>query len=231
MERTIVAWADRSARPPAAAAWAAREARLRALPLRVVHGSQPDTLDEAKMVVLGIPAEGGAADLTPGSTALALVEASACPVVLVPDDPAGADPTSHRDEVTLGVDARDPAEEAIDFAFETARVRGVRLHAVHAWRFPSCATELPFGIPEEDRGAWEDHEVQLLANALRPWREKYPDVRVLEDVVLFTPAQALLRRSATAALLVVGQRSGSAAGKVVRTLLPHAKSPVAVVPW
>ncbi|MFD9112689.1 adenine nucleotide alpha hydrolase family protein [Streptomyces bottropensis] len=54
-------------------------------------------------------------------------------------------------------------------------LRDVRLHAVHAWRLPSSATELPFGVPTEDRGAWEDHEVQLLADALRPWRARHPE--------------------------------------------------------
>ncbi|MFF7129282.1 hypothetical protein [Streptomyces sp. NPDC008240] len=46
---------------------------------------------------------------------------------------------------------------------------GVRLHALHAWELPSCAAGLPFGVPEDDRATWEDHEVQLLADALRPW--------------------------------------------------------------
>ncbi|MFF7640173.1 hypothetical protein [Streptomyces canus] len=58
----------------------------------------------------------------------------------------------------------------------------MRLCAVHAWRFPSCAAELPFGVPEEDRAAWADHEVRRPSDALMPWRERYPDVAVLEDV-------------------------------------------------
>ncbi|MET7695905.1 universal stress protein [Streptomyces sp. NPDC005483] len=133
-------------------------------------------------------------------------------------------------EIVLGVDARAPAEGAVRFAFDTARLRGVRLRAVHAWRFPSCAAELPFGIPEEDRGAWEDHEVQLLTDVLRPWREKYPEVRVVEDVRLFTPAQALVQLSANAALVVVGRSSGAEPGTVSRALLRAARCPVTVVP-
>lgn len=91
-----------------------------------------------------------------------------------------------------------PADGAVRFAFDCARLWGVRLRAVHAWRFPSCAAELPFGVPEEDRAAWEDHEVQLLSDALRPWREKYPDVAVLEDVRHLPPTEALILRSADA---------------------------------
>lgn len=133
-------------------------------------------------------------------------------------------------EVVLGLDARDPAEGPLRFAFDYARLRGVRLRAVHAWRFPSCAAELPFGIPEEDRGAWEDHEVQLLSDALRPWREKYPEVEVLEDVRLLPAADALIRRSGGARLLVVGRGRGGELGAVTRKVLRHARAPVVVVP-
>ncbi|MEU1481956.1 universal stress protein [Streptomyces sp. NPDC005760] len=151
----------------------------------------------------------------------------ACPVVFVPTTPFPERPGA---EVVLAVNAREPAEAAVDFAFDAARVRGVRLRAVHAWRFPSCAAELPFGVPEEDRGAWEDHEVQLLADVLRPWRKKYPQVPVLEDVRLLPPAQALLQRSASAGLMVVGRRPGGTPGAVTRVLLRESLCPVAVVP-
>lgn len=73
--------------------------------------------------------------------------------------------------------------------------------------------------------------MQLLADALRPWRARYLEVRVLEDVVLFTPEHALIRRSASAALVVIGQRAGSRAGSVTRALLRESSCPVAVVPW
>ncbi|MGW1360486.1 universal stress protein [Streptomyces chartreusis] len=42
MERVIITGVDRSAHSRAAADWAAREALLRGLPLRVVHVSPPD---------------------------------------------------------------------------------------------------------------------------------------------------------------------------------------------
>lgn len=231
MDRTIVARIDRSDHEGVVADWAAHEARLRGLPLLTVDHLRPGILGQAKMVVLGMPGEGHAVGPPQESAALAVVGASSCPVVLVPDDPdLGALP-HRRHEVVLGVDAREPAAAAIDFAFETALTRHVRLRAVHAWRLPSCAAELPFGIPEEDRGAWEDHEVQLLADVLRPWRATYPGVRVLEDVVLFTPAHALIRNSASATLVVVGRRAGNGSAGITWALLRDAECPVAVVPW
>ncbi|MGC0335882.1 universal stress protein [Streptomyces sp. SLBN-8D4] len=133
-------------------------------------------------------------------------------------------------EIVLGMDARDPAEGPLRFAFDCALLRGVRLRVVHAWRFPSCAAELPFGIPEEDRAAWEDHEVQLLSDALRPWREKYPDVQVLEDARLFPPANALVRQSADAGLVVVGRHRDGELGTVAMEVLRDSLGPVTVVP-
>ncbi|MER6181758.1 universal stress protein [Streptomyces sp. NPDC001652] len=209
MEQVIVARADRSAHGREVVQWARREASLRRLPLQVVHDSSSDVAGEARMVVTGRP--GG------------VMTDCACPVVFVPMARGHA-------EIVLGMDAHDPAEAAVDFAFDTARRWGVRLRAVHAWRFPSCAAELPFGIPEEDRGAWEDQEAQLLADGLRPWREKYPQVQVLEDVRLLPPAQALVRLSAGAGLVVVGRRSGGGSGAVTRVLVRESRCPVAVVP-
>ncbi|MFF0096381.1 universal stress protein [Streptomyces canus] len=213
MKHVIVAHVDRSGNAQEVLRWAEREASLHGLQLRVVGDSPLEPPDGMKLLVVG----------TPGTN----VGDFPCPVVFVPTVPCPESPFA---EVTLGVNAREPAEAAVDFAFDTARARCVRLRAVHAWRFPSCAAELPFGVPEDDRGAWEDHEVQLLADVLRPWREKYPQVPVLEDVRLLPPAQALLQRSASAGLVVVGRRPGGAPGAVTQVLLRESLRPVAVVP-
>lgn len=155
---------------------------------------------------------------------------SRCPVVLVPEELAVRRAVHLVARVVLGVNAREPVAEAADFAFDTARLWAVPLRAVHAWSFPVCAARRPFGVPEEDRGRWEDHEAQLLADVLRPWREKYPDVQVLEDVRLLTPAQALIRQSAGAGLVVVGQGPWGGSGSVTQALVEDSRCPVAVVP-
>ncbi|MET8565130.1 universal stress protein [Streptomyces flaveolus] len=225
MSQVIIVRVSRPGGSRAAEEWAAHEASLRDLPLEVRYGSPPNDLSTAAMLVLGLPAtEGDTAGLATISAALASAAASACPVVLVPV----AVPARRAAQVTLGIDARHPAERAVELAFGAARVRDVRLHAVHAWELPSCAATLPFGIPEEDRATWEDHEVQLLADALRPWRIRYPRVPVLEDVVLLDPADALLHHTEGAALLVVGCGSGGHPG-FVPALLREARCPVAIV--
>ncbi|MFD3573121.1 universal stress protein [Streptomyces sp. NPDC058644] len=145
--------------------------------------------EDAAMIVLGLRGEGGHAGLSPGTTASGVAGAADRPVVLVPSGLACEGPAHRPDKITVGVDAHDPAGGAIDFAFDAAGRRGVRLHALHAWTLPPSAADWPFGVPEAERATWEDQEVQLLADALRPWLEKYPEARVLEDVVLLPPPQ------------------------------------------
>ncbi|WP_316781341.1 hypothetical protein [Streptomyces sasae] len=50
---------------------------------------------------------------------------------------------------------------------------------------------MPVGVPDVDRAAWEDQQVQFLADVPRPWRARHAGVPVLEDVRLFAPAEAL----------------------------------------
>ncbi|NEC91041.1 universal stress protein [Streptomyces sp. SID12501] len=179
------------------------------------------------MIVYGIPHGADAPGLSLGSRLPAAIRATDHPLVLVPN---GHGATHRSGSILLGTDARNPSDGTIDFAFDSARVRDALLHVVYAWSLPSCAAEWPFGVPEADRATWEDHEVQLLADVLGPWREKYPQVAVLEDVVLFTPAQALLHHAGSAALVVVGRKSGTEWGEAVRGVLHEAACPVAVVP-
>jgi nucleotide-binding universal stress UspA family protein len=90
-------------------------------------------------------------------------------------------------------------------------------------------------VTEEDRATWEDQEVLLLSDALRAWREKYPEVAVQPDVLLLHPAMALLTASWHADLLVIGRRTDPQAsegrlGPVAHAVLHHARCPVAIVP-
>ncbi|MFK0160589.1 universal stress protein [Streptomyces sp. NPDC090493] len=223
MEPVILTHTGPSAPGRDTTGWATHEARLRDVPLRVLRGLLPATA-RATMIVCELRRT------APVPPLLGLPPATvSAPVVLVPE---GLGPSHHRPDVVLGVDARDPAPAAIDFAFGCARVRGgSRLHAVHAWQLPPDAPRLPFGLPEVDRATWEDQEVQLLADVLRPWRAKYAEVQVLEDVRLFTPAEAVLRCSTHTALSVIGRSSRTAGwGAVTQSLLAGTTCPVAVVP-
>ncbi|MGW6268420.1 MULTISPECIES: universal stress protein [unclassified Streptomyces] len=184
----------------------------------------------ADLLVLGTRGADGFAGLALGSTALGAAEACRCPVVLVPGGVVAGRADSRSDVITLGIDARAPVDAAVDFAFDAARHSGRWLRALHSWALPaSAAARTPFPVPERDRARWEDQEEQLLSDALRPWKEKYPRVRVWPDVVLQSPADALVRASARAELIVVGRRD-TRLGPAANALVHHSRCPVAVVP-
>lgn len=185
----------------------------------------PGAVRGAELVVVGTRGAGGFEGLRLGSVALAVAGRAPCPVVLVPP-PATSGGCRH--EVVVGVDARHPDQGALDVAFEEAALRGALLRAVHAWDLPVLYQGTAFGVLEEDRAEWEDQEVQLLDDTLRGRREKYPRVAVLPDVRLFGAAEALVRASAGAELLVVGRGPRNAAylGGVVHAVAHHTRCPL-----
>ncbi|MFE2179211.1 universal stress protein [Streptomyces sp. NPDC059455] len=76
---------------------------------------------------------------------------------------------------------------------------------------------------------------QELAEVLRPWREKFPRVSVIDEFRLESPAQAVVQAAADSDLLMVGRRKhpptlGPRLGPVVQAAVHHAACPVAVVP-
>jgi nucleotide-binding universal stress UspA family protein len=198
--------------------------------------------EQADVLVLGSRGLSAFTGLLVGSVALGVVARAVRPVVLVRAAgeaagayvPAGPERSGRRD-VVLGLDLADPCDEVIDFAFEAARDRGSRLRAVHAWQPPAPFALGPgeIGLIEEPWRAaeWRD----FMAAVLRPWRDKYPGVEVVETLTEGRPASPLIRAASGASLLVVGRRipQGPAlarTGPVAHAVIHHAGCPVAVVP-
>ncbi|MYR60210.1 universal stress protein, partial [Streptomyces sp. SID625] len=122
------------------------------------------------------------------------------------------------------------------FAFETAAARGAAVRAVRAWTLPPVFAYSPGSLKLLDEaGGLEPYERKALAEALRPWRERFPDVPVVEHVEMGSAGQVLLATAGRAQLVVVGRRSrrtavGARIGSVAHGVLHHAGCPVAVVP-
>lgn len=165
-----------------------------------------------------------------GSVSRYAASRASCPVIVVRQ----ATMAVHR-EVAVGV--RDPhdADGALTFAFEEATARRADLVVVHAWHwFPSALV----GQADRDGTAQAPmHPEQIsaeaarvLSSALDGWREKYPDVRVRQDVIRGHPARVLANYSARADLVVIGRHADPGIGSVQHALLDHARGPVAVVP-
>ncbi|MET9574087.1 universal stress protein [Streptomyces sp. DT199] len=298
MSRTITVGLDGSPESLAAAEWAAREAKLRGLALRLLHVYEPvpepmaqapllgaethqhwsekipreaagglrlrhpgvevtarhlagrpsEVLGEAartaELLVLGSRGMSGISGFLVGSVGLAVVAHAECPVVLVrageqaadehERDPVGipSGATAYR-PVVLGLDTGHPDASMIEFAFDAAARRETVLRVVHGWGRPSYYS---YGGAAE-LWRYEDlaqGEAIALAEALRPWREKYPAVDVTEASRPGNPAEQLINASREASLVVVGRRIrrkpfGVHIGSVTHAVLHHAATPVAVV--
>ncbi|GGR84172.1 universal stress protein [Streptomyces humidus] len=220
------------------------------LTLEQTEGPAPATLlkaaERADLMVLGSRGLTGFTGFLVGSVALGVVARSTRPVVLVRADEEAADEhvaaadgsastdSGYRD-VVLAIDLEEACDEVIEFAFETARLRHARLRAVHAWH-----TATPVGLGPGDVGlvenTWQGEEwLGFLKAVLQVWRDKYPEVEVLETVVDDKPTTALTRASTGAGLLVVGHRLaerpvGPRTGPVTHAVIHHVGCPVAVVP-
>ena len=191
-------------------------------PAPAVAGSGSD----AAMLVVGARGAGGFAAMLLGSVSRYAAARATCPVIVVRQ----ASMAVHQ-EVVVGI--RDPQEtsEALTFAFEEAAARHADLMAVHAWHwFPSVLRspvdqDAPFH-PEQICG----QAVHSLSAVLEQWRQKYPSVRVRQDVIRGHPARILANYSVRSDLIVIGRHADPGIGSIQHALLDHARGPVAVVP-
>ncbi|KUO06241.1 universal stress protein [Streptomyces caeruleatus] len=298
MVRTVVVGLDGSSESRAAAEWAAREAKLRGLPLKIVHvwepvpepmaqapllgaetqahwtarvpreaaegirlrhagvevtteqrtGGAADALTEAaadaELLVLGSRGLSGVGGFMVGSVGLSVVAHAERPVVLVRPgeqaadeheaDPAGVPSaaTPYR-PVVLGLDAMSPDDSVIEFAFEEAARRETGLRVIHGWNLPPYYV---YGLAADPQFHDEiaRQQAAVLAEAVQPWRKKYPNVEVTEQTPSGSPGIRLVDASREASLVVVGRRIrrsplGAHIGPVTHAVLHHATAPVAVV--
>ncbi|WP_329416727.1 universal stress protein [Streptomyces sp. NBC_00704] len=299
MLRTITVGLDGSQESRAAAEWAAREAKLRGLPLKIVHVWEPvpepmaqapflgpethqhwteripreaaqgltlrhpgvevrteqvsghpaealaEAARSAELLVLGSRGLGGLGGFLVGSVGLSVMAHADRPVVLVralegaadehePDPvgvPSAATPFL---PVVLGLDIEHSDETLIEFAFDAARRRATTLRIVHGWNPPPYYA---YGTPA-DPALHESlalADARALAEAVGPWRRKFPDVEVVEESRCGSAAVHVVDAARGASLVVVGRRIrrnplGAHIGHVTHAVLHHGAAPVAVVP-
>jgi nucleotide-binding universal stress UspA family protein len=118
---------------------------------------------------------------------------------------------------------------------QQAALRGSDLTVVHAWEVWLVEGALALNAPMEVWEKFADERVALTTEAVAGWTEQYPNIEVHTKIVRGRPADALLKTSAEADLLVVGTRGhggflGLMLGSVSRAVLHLAECPVAVVP-
>jgi nucleotide-binding universal stress UspA family protein len=176
-------------------------------------------------VIVGQRGLGGFAGLLLGSTSLSLAGRTVCPLIVVRGSNG-----DEQDEVLVGVDLRDDgSSRVLEYAFETAALRGAWVRAVHTWEVPPTLFNRAYPVTvRQALAASQDR----LAEAVAPWRGRYPDVRVIEETPPGHPVDELIKRSGRADLLVAGSHrygAGPHIGSVSHGLIHHADCPVAVI--
>ncbi len=176
----------------------------------------------AKLVVVGTTGHGAMARTILGSVSSGLVRHAHCPVAVITErspEMLGA----AEGPVLVGIDGSPSSKVATAIAFDEASRRGADVIALHAW-----SDKEVFELPGVDWSAVEAEEERILAEALAGWQERYPDVRVRRVIVCERPAHALIDRSESAQLVVVGSHGrgrltgallGSVSNAVVQALL------------
>lgn len=155
-------------------------------------------------------------------------------------DVAPAEPEVMRGRrVVAAVDGSEGSKAALRFALEDAARRGVPVEAVIAFRAPDLWVDYDgIGSPEERRlhdtlrSQGEDKVRAAVDEAARDLDGPLPDVRV--RATLGSPADALIRESDGADLLVVGSRGHGGfhtmlLGSTSMQCAMHAACPVTVV--
>ncbi|MEU3748353.1 MULTISPECIES: universal stress protein [Streptomyces] len=230
------------------------EKRGHTVPVRYasLDGAVTDALPAAarggRLLVTGSRGHGGFVSLLVGSTSRTLAMTAPCPLVVVPHEARTVEPAGAPDKgrVLLGLHPEETPDEVLDFAFETALLRGVPLEVVTAFRIPpqpgallaapSPALQVPPPLPEADDSAELLREAEReQEERLRPFAERWPAVELAPSVVPGDAAGRLVEGSRDAGLVVVGRhhrhRIGSLLiGSVAHAVLHHAHCPVAVVP-
>ncbi|TPQ15727.1 universal stress protein [Streptomyces sporangiiformans] len=190
---------------------------------------------ESEMLVLGSRGLEPVASYFLGDVSMPVVARAERPVVLVRAESREEGPSpAPASRVVVALKLRGSPDDLLDFAFHTAAARGFPLLAVHGRSVPLHA-RVPWGVDHDVTEEMTRDAQQRLSKALRPWREKFPQVEVADSIRLASPAKAVVQAAEGAALLVVGRRQhrpGLAPhlGPVAQAAIHHERCPVAVVP-
>lgn len=185
----------------------------------------------AQLVVLGARGRSGLRALLARSVSANVSARAPCPVVVIHPAPREPHPPPSPPRVVVGIGASTTRAPAIGFALRAARQRGVPLFAVHAWS-PDPPADI--GAVSGSPAVTEAVARRTLDRALGRWAAEFPDVPVHTVLVRGDAARALLVVSRGAALTVLGSAGrgrvrGTGLGPVGRSVLRHARGPLAIV--
>ncbi|MFJ9135698.1 MULTISPECIES: universal stress protein [unclassified Streptomyces] len=190
---------------------------------------------ESEMIVLGSRGLETVESYFLGDVSMPVVARAERPVVLVrAETSVEGTPTAPASRVVVALKLNGTTDDLLDFAFHAAAAREAPLMAVHGRSVPLHA-RVPWGVDHDATEEMTRDARKELSKALRPWREKYPQVDVSDSIRLASPGRAVVEAAEGAALLVVGRRAHrhgamSHLGPVAQAAIHHGRCPVAVVP-
>ncbi|MEU4410935.1 universal stress protein [Streptosporangium sp. NPDC023963] len=174
----------------------------------------------AALIVVGSRGMGALARTVLGSVAGYVAAHAYCPVIVV-RGPGPIPVPRERGAVVLGMSGDTP-DGVIEFAFREARIRQLKLTAVHAGRLQPLAQGARIAMKAVEDGMLE---------RLGPWRIACPKVAVRVCFAATAAKDLLVDASKEASLVVVGgAREHGRLGSTSRAVLQHGLCPVAIVP-
>jgi len=132
--------------------------------------------------------------------------------------------------VVVGTDGSANAELAVDWAAREAARRGAGLHVVYAFPWVTHAQAWDFEPPPEVTETGE----RVMSAVVDRVHEAHPGIPVTREVVVESPAEALVEASRHAAVVVVGsgglgETDDALMGSVAQKVAAHAACAVVVV--
>jgi len=196
---------------------------------------------QVAMIVLGTHPGNSLTGALLGSLSQTVAAHAVCPVVLVGgplpgDEPESTDAGSAAPAerpVVVGISPRPGGREALRFALEEARLRGVALHAVRSWGDVDWGSSR-LGYGSELFAEWRRMEANVLHNCLAEFEEEFPEVTIERELPGKRAQLALQHAAAGAQLLVVGCHRPddhwfSRLGSVPSWLVHRSPCPLAIV--
>lgn len=180
-----------------------------------------DASRRALITVVGARGQGDVADPFMGSVAQKVAAHADSVVVVVRGETPADGP------VVVGMDPVEGAPEAMEFAFQEATRRGVRLVVVQGAQDDAAFPDFPDAVLSGHYDANASEYARVTAERLNEWHRHYPEVPIELRLVRERPVTALVRAAQGAGILVVGSRGrgglvGFLLGSVSRGVLDRA---------
>ncbi|MCI1747826.1 MAG: universal stress protein [Acidipropionibacterium sp.] len=191
-----------------------------------------DRSRQADVIVVGRRAASGLERMFVGSTSVAVAGMSACPVIVI-SRASTPDPVGGKHQLAVAIGRQTTGTAALRYGFEEASRQKAELIVV------TVAPPLPAGAAGGYQLTHDAKEHFIADNQghidtfVDPLKAEFPDVKVTTTVLLGQAVDELVRLSESVDLLVVGMKRhpilGWTAGGVIRGVMAHSRSPLAIV--